>query len=76
MKIEVLGMGCAKCKQLYNNVQQAVAEVGVQAEVVKVEDMDRITGYGVLATPALVVDGQVKVSGKVSSSDEIKSWLV
>ena len=76
MKIEILGMGCPKCKQLYENAQKAVVELGAQAEIVKVEDMDKITGYGVMTTPALVVDGKVKVAGKVSSSDEIKQWLV
>lgn len=72
MKIEILGMGCPKCKQLYDNAQKAVDEIGVDAELIKVEDMDKITEYGVMTTPALVVDGKVKVAGKVPSSDEIK----
>jgi len=75
MKIEILGMGCPKCKMLYENAQEAVKEAGVRAEVVKVEDMDKITGYGVMMTPALVIDGEVKTSGKISSSKEIKKWL-
>jgi len=75
MKIEVLGMGCPKCKMLYENVQTAVKEAGIEAEVVKVEDMDNITGYGVMMTPALVIDGEVKTSGKVASIEEIKKWL-
>jgi len=75
MKIEILGMGCPKCKMLYENAQAAVKEVGITAEVIKVEDMDKITGYGVMMTPALVIDGEVKASGKVSSSEEIKKWL-
>ena len=75
MKIEILGMGCPKCKMLYENAQAAIKEAGVRAEVVKVEDMDQITGYGVMMTPALVIDGEVKTSGKIPSSGEIKKWL-
>ena len=75
MKIEILGMGCPKCKMLYEHTQAVVKEIGVMAEVVKVEDMDKITGYGVMMTPALVVDGEVKTSGKIPSSEEIKKWL-
>ncbi len=75
MKIEILGMGCPKCKMLYENAKKAAQEVGIQAEVVKVADMDKITGYGVMMTPALVVDGQVKASGKIPSTEEIKQWL-
>ena len=75
MKIEILGMGCPKCKQLFDNAKKAVDELGVDVELVKVEDMDKITEYGVMTTPALVVDGKVKVAGKVPSSDEIKGML-
>lgn len=75
MKIEILGMGCPKCRMLYENAKKAVEEKGVQAEVVKVEDIDRITEYGVMMTPALVVNGVVKSSGKALSSEEIKKWL-
>ena len=75
MKIEILGTGCAKCKQLFDNVQKAVSEKGIEAELVKVEDMDKITEYGVMTTPALVIDGQVKSAGKVSSSEEIGNLL-
>ena len=75
MKIEVLGMGCQKCKVLYDNVQSAVREAGIEAEVVKVEDMDKITDYGVMTTPALVVDGVVKAAGKVSTDEEIKRYI-
>ncbi|MBL7069248.1 MAG: TM0996/MTH895 family glutaredoxin-like protein [Candidatus Omnitrophica bacterium] len=75
MKIEVLGMGCPKCKMLYDNAKKAVEEKGVQAEVIKVENMDKMTEYGVMMTPALVVDGEVKSSGKIPSSEEIKKWL-
>ena len=75
MKIEILGMGCPKCKILYENAQKAVIEKGVQAEVIKVEDMDKITDYGVMLTPALVINGQVKTTGKIPSVEEIKKWI-
>ena len=76
MKIEILGMGCPKCKQLYENVNLAVTQAGKEAEIVKVEDMEKITGYAVMMTPALVVDGVVKSSGRVLSADEIKVFLL
>lgn len=75
MKLEVLGTGCAKCKQLYENAQKAVEASGKQAEVVKVEDIKKIMGYGVVSTPALVVDGTVKFVGKVASAEEIETLL-
>jgi len=75
MKIEVLGTGCAKCKTLYENVKKAVEETGAQVEVAKVEDIPSIMKYGVLSTPALVIDGTVKFSGRVASAAEIKEWL-
>ena len=75
MKIEILGMGCPKCKMLYDNTKKAVSETGVQAEVLKVEDMDKITNYGVMMTPALVIDGEVKTTGKIPSAEDIKQWL-
>ena len=75
MKIEILGMGCPKCKMLYENAKKAVSETGVQAEVIKVENMDKITKYGVMMTPALVIDGNVKTTGKIPSAEDIKKWL-
>lgn len=75
MKIQVLGTGCPKCKQLLANVEAAVAELGVAAEVEKIEDIKQIMAFGVMATPALVVDGEVKFSGKVASADDIKKLL-
>ena len=75
MKIEILGTGCAKCKSLHENVKKAVAESGKNAEVVKVEDIPSIMKYGVMSTPALVIDGQVKFSGKVASVVEIMGML-
>ncbi|OGU04921.1 MAG: redox-active disulfide protein [Geobacteraceae bacterium GWC2_58_44] len=75
MKIEVLGTGCAKCKTLYQNTMKAVQESGRSAEIVKVEDIPSIMKYGVLNTPALVIDGRVRFSGKVASVLEIKGML-
>ncbi len=75
MKIQVLGPGCAKCKQLTANAQKAVAELGVDATVEKVEDVREIVKYRVLSTPALFVDGTVKSLGRVLSPDAIKKIL-
>lgn len=75
MKIEVLGSGCTKCKKLYENTLSAVKASGLSAEVIKVEDMEKIIGYGVMSTPALVVDGQVKVAGTVPTPAEIQKLL-
>lgn len=75
MKIEVLGTGCAKCKTLYENTRKALEESGTSAEVVKIEDIPSIMKYGVMSTPALVIDGQVKFFGKVASVAEIMGML-
>lgn len=75
MKIEILGMGCQKCNQLSENAKKAIAELGIEAEFEKVEDFKEIAKMGVMTTPALVVDGVVKVSGKVPSKDEIIAIL-
>jgi len=75
MKIEVLGTGCAKCKNLYENTKKALEGSGKSAEVIKVEDIPSIMKYGVMSTPALVIDGQVKLSGKVASVAEIMGLL-
>lgn len=75
MKIEVIGTGCAKCTTLYGNVKKALEESGKSAEVVKVEDIPSIVKYGVMSMPALVIDGQVKFSGKLASVTEIKEML-
>jgi small redox-active disulfide protein 2 len=71
MKLEILGTGCAKCQQLTANTKDAVARLGVDAEIVKVEDVPSIMRYGVMRTPALVVDGEVRLSGRVATSEEI-----
>ena len=75
MKIEILGTGCAKCKTLYDNVKKAIEESGKEADVVKVEEIPKIMAYGVMSTPALVVDGKVKFSGKLASVAEIMGML-
>ena len=75
MKIEVLGTGCSRCKQLHENTMQAVIAAGVEADVSKVEDITEIMRYGVMSTPALVIDRVVKTVGKVPSVDEIKKLL-
>lgn len=75
MKIEILGTGCTKCKNLEEATKQAVAKIGGFHEVRKVEDIVEIMNYGVMSTPALVVDGVVKSSGKVLSVDEIVTIL-
>ncbi|MDD5730004.1 MAG: thioredoxin family protein [Candidatus Omnitrophica bacterium] len=72
MKIEILGMGCPKCKQLTANAEAAVKELGVPAEISKVNDIIKITEYGVMLTPALAVDGKVVSTGQVLSKEEIK----
>ncbi|MDO8536044.1 MAG: thioredoxin family protein [Candidatus Omnitrophota bacterium] len=75
MKIEILGTGCPKCQKLHDAVKDAVSASGVTAEIVKVTKINDILKYGVMVTPALVIDGQVKVAGKVPSPDEIAQWL-
>lgn len=75
MKIEVLGMGCANCNRLYQNAVEAARLSGKQVEVTKVEDIKTIADYGVISTPALVIDGVVKTTGKVPKVEEIKGWI-
>jgi small redox-active disulfide protein 2 len=75
MKIEILGTGCPKCKMLAANAQKALEETGKKAELVKVTEIDKIVEYGVMSTPAIVVNGEVKSYGKVADIEEIKKWL-
>ena len=75
MKIEILGTGCPKCKKLSENAQEAVKNLGTSADVVKVEDIQQIMNAGVMITPAISVDGEVKSAGKVLSVDEIKKII-
>jgi small redox-active disulfide protein 2 len=75
MKIQVLGTGCAKCKQLTANAEKAVAELGLGVSVEKVEDIREIMKFRVMSTPALVVDGKVRSTGKVLSPEAVKEVL-
>lgn len=76
MKIEVLGMGCDKCKKLLANAETAVKDSGANAEVVKVDEIDKIMTYGVMTTPVLVVDGRIVSAGKVLSPLEIRKFIM
>ena len=75
MKVQVLGTGCPKCKALAERVEHVVADMGLECEVVKVTDINEIMSFGVMMTPGLAVDGQVKSSGKLPSEDEIRGYL-
>jgi small redox-active disulfide protein 2 len=75
MKIEILGTGCAKCQKLEEAARKAVSELGIEAEITKVKDVKDIMNYGVMITPALVVNGEVKVAGKLPSIEEIKKMI-
>jgi small redox-active disulfide protein 2 len=75
MRIQVLGTGCAKCKQLTASAERAVAELGLGVPVEKVEDIREIMKFKVMSTPALVVDGQVRSTGKVLSPEDVKAFL-
>lgn len=75
MKIEILGTGCPKCKKLSELTQEVIQELGISAEISKVTDINKIIDYGVMVTPALVIDGNVKVAGKIPSKKEITEWI-
>ncbi len=75
MKIEILGTGCPKCKKTKETIDKVVKQTGVDAEVVKVDDIEKIMSYGVMITPAVVVDGEVKLTGKVPDEKDIKKWI-
>ncbi len=75
-RIQVLGPGCPNCEKLSKQAQQAAIELGIEFSIEKVTDIQEITGFGVMTTPALVVDGAVKVAGKVPSVEELKKMLV
>ena len=75
MKIQILGTGCPKCRKLGEVADQAAAALGLDYELVKVTDLNEIAGFGVMMTPALAVDGEVKVAGKVPSVDEARQML-
>ncbi len=75
MKIKVLGPGCARCHQTEDLVREVVAEAGVDAEIEKVTDVMKIASYGVLGTPAVIIDEQVKSVGKIPKKEEILKWI-
>jgi small redox-active disulfide protein 2 len=75
MEIKVLGPGCPKCQQTEKIVKEVVTELGIQAEVEKITDIMKIMTYGVLSTPAVGVDGQVKSTGKVPPKKEVFQWI-
>lgn len=75
MIIKVLGSGCSNCKKLEENTRKAIEELGIEATIEKVTDFKKIMAYGVMKTPALVVDEKVKIMGRVPSSEEIKKYL-
>ena len=74
-KIQILGTGCPKCKQLAENAEAAATELGIEYELEKVTQINEIMKFGVMMTPALVVDGQVKSAGKLVSTEDIKQQL-
>lgn len=75
MNIKILGPGCKNCKKLEANTREALSELGIEATIEKVENMEEIMAYGIMSTPALVVDEQVKFSGKTPSVKELKKYL-
>ena len=75
MKIEILGVGCPKCKLLTANAEAAIKELNITADISKITDITKITEYGVMMTPALAIDGIVVSAGKVLSKDEIKKII-
>ena len=74
-KLQILGSGCAKCNKLQDDGERAARELGIEYEMEKVKDINKIMDFGVMITPALVVDGEVKVSGKVPSVEDIKKMI-
>jgi small redox-active disulfide protein 2 len=76
MKIQILGTGCTRCKTLASNAEKAVKELGLEAQIEKVTGIQDILKFQILATPGLVIDGQVKAAGRVPSTDEIKQLLI
>ena len=74
-RIQVLGPGCARCKVLYEHADQAARELGLDYEIEKVTDIGSIIGHGVMATPGLVVNGELKLAGRVPSVEQLKAML-
>lgn len=75
VEVKVLGTGCRKCNKLYDEATKAVTEAGVETELIKVEKLDEIADYGVMSTPALVVNGKVRSTGKIPRSAQIAGWI-
>lgn len=75
MKIEILGTGCAKCKKTEKLVKKVTSDLGLDVEIVKIEDLQEIIDRGVMMTPAVIIDGDVKITGHVPSTDELKKML-
>ncbi len=75
MEIKILGTGCPSCKALEEATRKAVTEMEIDAQITKVEDMAEILNYGIITTPALVVDGKIVLKGRVASVEEIKKFL-
>ena len=75
MKIKVMGPGCAKCEEAEEIVKDAVARAGIEATVEKVTDFQEMAKHGVLSTPAVVIDGEIKCVGKVPTASEVEGWL-
>ena len=75
MKVEILGTGCPKCKKLEAHARKAIEELGVDAEIEKVQDIKEIVRFGVMMTPALAIDGKVKCFGEIASPEKIRKWL-
>ena len=75
MEIKILGTGCAKCEQTEKLLREAIQETGIAAQVEKISDVKSIAKYGVMLTPAVVVDGEVKIIGKIPRKEDIKGWL-
>ena len=74
-KVQILGTGCPKCKKLFEATQKVIKDNGIEAKVTKVEDINEVLKFGIMMTPALVVDGEVKVVGRIPKPDEIKSFI-
>jgi small redox-active disulfide protein 2 len=75
MKIKVLGMGCPRCKKLYAEAEKAIASSGLSVDLEKVEKIEEIIKYGILATPGLIINEEVRASGRIPRSSEIESWI-
>jgi small redox-active disulfide protein 2 len=74
-QIKVLGPGCPKCKTTFHNVEEAVKQLGIEAELIKIEDIEEMMQYNVLTTPVLMIDNVIKIKGRIAQIDEIKELL-